>query len=258
MTSIPEQEITTDFAELWSAAGRHLSKQMQGSSNNWLKADLKPPFLEHLSVRLGNQLFYIRVQDQSGRVVGPSSIKGLLAIADGCNGHACLLEMVQKGSEWFPTSSGWGLTNATTRKPINPVDLITNELIEMTDWELQGFAIQNVKQFLEKAGKEITSYHGNPHVDPSIWFKGDSGLEWVIVRAVRHPLFRASLPNKLDEIKKGYSKLASKGHFASVAVASFEDTESDNSQLSPTPLWRGHGMTMIFDGLEEVATAEPQ
>jgi hypothetical protein len=28
------------------------------------------------------------------------------------------------------------------------------------------------------------SWQGNPSVDPSIWFVGDSGPEWVVVRAV--------------------------------------------------------------------------
>ena len=56
--STPSQE----FAQCWQTAGRHLNIKGDGAIN-WLKAELTPPFLEHLSFRLGNQLFYIRLVD---------------------------------------------------------------------------------------------------------------------------------------------------------------------------------------------------
>ena len=49
----------------WSAAGRHLSHQAGGQVQSWLRAHLTPPFLEHLSFSLGNQLFFIRVEDEA-------------------------------------------------------------------------------------------------------------------------------------------------------------------------------------------------
>jgi hypothetical protein len=54
------------FARCWSAAGRHLSTFGDGIVNSWLRSHLNPPFLEHLSFRLGNQLFFVRVEDEDG------------------------------------------------------------------------------------------------------------------------------------------------------------------------------------------------
>jgi len=49
---------------------------------------------------------------------------------------------------------------------------VTDELIEMTDWELQDFAVQAVHNDLMKNGRKILSSQSNPMVDPSIWFIG--------------------------------------------------------------------------------------
>jgi hypothetical protein len=74
--------VSDEFAACWRAAGHHLHTQSQ-SSLDWLRAHVNPPFLEHLSFRLGNQLFFIRIEDADQRVDVPGSREGLLTIADG-------------------------------------------------------------------------------------------------------------------------------------------------------------------------------
>jgi hypothetical protein len=59
---------TPEFALAWNAAGRQLEIAAQGPIQSWLKANLYPPFLERLSFRLGNQLFFIRLHDPGGRL----------------------------------------------------------------------------------------------------------------------------------------------------------------------------------------------
>ena len=54
------------------------------------------------------------------------------------------------------------------RDPIDPVALLTDERIEMTDWELHDFAVQIVRGELQNDGKELMSWTGNPAVDPAI------------------------------------------------------------------------------------------
>jgi hypothetical protein len=61
MYEISIDEMTPEFLECWRAAGKHLNNQVQGGINTWLRAHPSPPFLEHLSFRLGNQLFFVRV-----------------------------------------------------------------------------------------------------------------------------------------------------------------------------------------------------
>src|SRR6516165_3469246 len=91
------------------------------------------------------------------------------------------------------------------------------------------------------------SWQGNPKVEPSIWFVGDNGPEWVVVRAVRYPKTRADLPSDWQQIAAWCAKLGKVGHFASVAVgnsvavANWDDAFYPIT-TPPEPLWRGHGM----------------
>jgi hypothetical protein len=144
---------------------------------------------------------------------------GLLAIANGCKGHACVMPMKKLGGKWQPSSSssGWGLIDAETRRSIDPISFVTDEKIEMTDWELQDFAVQVVRDALKNAGRELMSWNGNPEVLPSIWFVGDHGPEWVIVHAYRFPEEDDGLPENIDEIKMQLR--GAQGNYAAVGIA---------------------------------------
>jgi hypothetical protein len=252
MHSIDMHEMTQDFFECWQSAGRYLDKQVQGGIQSWLRAHPNPPFLEHLSFRLGNQLFFIRVEDVDEKVQGPGSLRGLLAVAEGNRGHACLLPMKKQffGGAWVPDRGGWGLVDAKTKKPVDPAILVTDEKIEMTPWELQDMAVQVVKEYLDKQGYQIMSWQGNPDVDPAIWFVGDSkGPEWVVVRAIRFPVNHAPRPNNWHDIANQCFGLSQVGHFAPVTLVS-ADQPFQSQDEQPIPLWRGHAMHVRFTGLE--------
>mgnify|MGYP006186278489 CR=1 FL=1 len=77
MHNIEMAEVTEDFARCWKAAGLRIQNQAQGQLQSWLRSHLNPPFLEHLSFRLGNQLFYIQVEDVEGVLQTPGSQEGL-------------------------------------------------------------------------------------------------------------------------------------------------------------------------------------
>ena len=250
MHDIEMHEATKEFSLCWQAAGRHLQSKIEGANLNWLKADLIPPFLEHLSFRLGNQLFYIRVVDVDNRVQGPGNLTGFRAIAEGCMGHACLMPMRQVGVSWETDSPGWGLIDPDTGQSIDPAVLVTDENIVMTDWELHDFAVQVVRDHItEKLGYELMSSQGSPSVDPSIWFVGDQGPEWVVVREVRHPDREANMPSNIVEIRDSCSRLGRTGHFASVGCANSEDAFDPSGHIPALPLWRGHKMSVRFEGL---------
>ena len=89
MYKVETQEMSDEFSTCWKAAGTHLSKQVDGGIQSWLRAHPYPPFLEHLSFRLGNQLFFIRVEDVDGKIQGPGSLLGLHAAAKSANGQTC-------------------------------------------------------------------------------------------------------------------------------------------------------------------------
>lgn len=253
MYEVETHDMTPEFLECWKAAGIHISNQVLGGLQSWLKATPYPPFLEHLSFRLGNQNFYIRVSDVSGSIDGPGSERGLFAIADGSNGHACFMPMRKKFfGGWVPDRAGWGLVDARTGKDVNPIDLVSDEKIEMSDWELQDFAVQVVRTQIEKEGFKLMSWQGNPNVDPAIWFIGESKRpEWVIVRAVRYPVKEAVRPPNWNDIAKDCAPTGKIGHFASVAVASTADP-FDPTGDSAVPLYRGHGMHVQYEGLQHL------
>jgi hypothetical protein len=252
MHNIEMQEMSPEFLKCWQAAGTHLDKQVQGGIQSWLRAHPYPPVLEHLSFRLGNQVFFIRVEDAENRVDGPGSLRGLISIADGCKGHACILPMRKKflGGAWVAERSGWGLVDAKTGALVDPVMLITDQQIEMTDWELQDFAVQVVRMQIEKEGYQLMSWQGNPDVDPAIWFVGESKKpEWVVVRAVRYPLSQVARPKNWDAIAAGCTHMSNVGHFAQVAFASTDQPFQAEGE-TPVPLWRGHGVHVRYVGLE--------
>ena len=250
MRDIPMGEISPDFARCWQAAGLHIQQQAERhvSAVMWLKAVLEPPFLEHLSFRIGNQLFFVRLEDVERRVVVPGRRRGVMTISEGCKGHPCIMPMRRSMSTWQTDRPGWGLLHAVTKSVVDPLALVTDEFIEMTDWEVHDFAVQIVRQQLEKDGRQIMSSQGNPAVDPSLWFVGDHGPEWVVVRAARYPKKEADRPANWAAIADSCARLGRRGHFASVSVASTDESLEEGAQLEG-PLKRGGPMEVSFEGL---------
>jgi hypothetical protein len=246
MHEITMAEPSRDFLAMWQAAGHHIQSFFEDGLQSWLKVDPRPPFLEHLSFRLGNQVFFIRVEDAEKRAEVPGNRDGLLSVAQGWNGYPCLMLMRRTFQGWEPDRPGWGMVDLRDGKRINPSMLVTDEPVEMTDWELLDFAVQVVRNDLKERGCEIMSSHFNPQVDPNIWFVADmaKGPEWVVVRAARFPQRHAERPANLEAIARNVAHMSGRGHFASVSFASADDPEG--------PLWRGHGVEVAFKGLEPI------
>ena len=150
----------------------------------------------------------------------------------------------------MPEEGGWGLVDAETMEPVDPVSLVTDEKIEMTDWEIQDMAVQVVRDHLEKRDYELMSWQSNPDVDPSIWFVGESREpEWVVVRAARYPECQISRPANWQAIASGCAHISRIGYFASVTIVSADQRFASENEPA-VPLWRGYGMHVRFTGLE--------
>lgn len=233
MFEIGTHEMSDAFFPIWRAAGVHLGKQVERGIDSWLRAHPYPPFLEHLSFRLGNQLFFVRVEDVDGKVRGPGSPRGFITAAKNANGQACVLPMKKMlvSGDWVADVPGWGLLDAETRKPIDPVVLVTDQKIEMTPWEVHDMAVQVVRDYLKSQGFELMSWQGDPDVDPSIWLIGKTKRpEWVVVRSAKFPANSAARPSNWKSIAASCSKLSTTGHFASVAVVSVDQLTCPQSQ----------------------------
>lgn len=239
-TNIPSQTITEEFAKCWNAAGVHLSKQSDAPLN-WIKATLKGLVMEHFSFRLGNQIFFVQIEDVDGNLVYPSQREAFLKKAEEWNGVPCTMPMKNVACEWRPQLPNWGLQHAITRELIIPPALITGEEIEISNAELQDLAVQVTRNKLIELGKEVTSTQSDPRINPSIWFVDNEKLCWVIVRAARHPAHSAQMPDNFEGIAKNLIDAGYNGYFESVVVASADDPFDPNAQNSGNfvPLMRG-------------------
>ena len=242
-------KVTDDFKQCWQSAGRHLQSQVEGGLT-WMRASLDEPFMEHLSFRLDNQLFFVRVTDVDNELKVPGTDENLIKIAEGCKGHACIMPMRFSFGNWMPVEKGWGLLSAVDKKPVNPPDLVTDEKIEMTDWELHDFAVQVVRQNLMHEGEHVAGWVSNPELQPSIWISTEEFPQWVVVQAVRWPA-EAKIPDNIKEIEDAYASKEAKGTFAYVTFAN--ENQNVNEPLKegekPLPIYRGDKAYISYSGL---------
>lgn len=248
--AVPSEAPTEAFVACWKAAGAHFQRcaKSSGVALNWLHWRLEPPILEHLAFRVGNQLYFIRIEDADDEVQSPGNASGIELIARECQGIPCLLRLKRAGSDWRPAESDWGLRDLRDGKPVDPPALADDGLVVMTDWEVHDCAVEIVRNQLEQEGCQIMSSQGSPHVDPSIWFVRKRGPEWVIVRAVRWPAAEATVPANWPGIARRCAALSPYGHFASVGLVS--DAQPFKADSEPVvPLYRGRGMVVRFTGL---------
>ena len=239
-------EVTQGFARGWQAAGMHIERMAGGRLIDWLRAHLNPPFLEHLSFRLGNQLCSLRIEDGDSQIEGPGSLEGLPTVADGCKAHACLIPMLKRGGQGQAALRGWGLQDARTKKLFYPPAEINEQKIDMTDWELQDFAVHVVRELIEKEGYELKSWHANPGVDSLLWFVGNNGPQWVIVRTARYTQEDAELPGNWRIVADSCSRMRKPGNFASVPVACMQ-TISKGGRL-----YRGYLLVTNYAGVQSI------
>jgi len=242
-------QVSAEFLRCWKSAERHLRIYSRGSTLHWLKNTITPPFLDHLSFQIGNQLFYVRIEDFDKKMTSPGSQENVNVIADACNGHACFMPMRLVYGEWVPTEKEWGLIDANFHKPLNPLSVISDEKIVMTDWELHDRAVQIVKNHIYRKMKcEITSYEGGPSELPSIWFAGKNGYEWVVVRAIRNFNDEVSFPLNIRKTVDKYSELGAVGHYAYVSFKPKNFGRSDD-KIIQVSLCRGVEIEYKFSGL---------
>ena len=190
-------EAAPEFQACWALAASYIQR-MGERDLSWFKGNLHAPFFEHFSFRLGNQLFFVRLEDVEGRLKVPGSMDGLLEIARACRGRPLLMPMKNIAGIWLPIVPGWGLLDAVTKAQADPRALTGAERRELSAWELQDLAVQSVLRTL--GGRRVLSYTNHPEMSPSIWYEGESGTEWIVVRWERGPGGFSRLPVNWTQI----------------------------------------------------------
>lgn len=192
-------ELTPDFEACWLAAGRHLNLRVRDAGASWLRADL-PPFREHLSFALGNQLFFIQLIDVNATDNGWYQEGRLAAAVEDANGIGCIMPMKRIDGGWEPVELGWGLVDWKTQASVNPFELVTDEPILMTPWEIHDVGVQAVRQHLVGHGWTIASWQSDLHVDPSIFAQKDGIFCGFVVRNSNKGPDKGKRPENAEQI----------------------------------------------------------
>lgn len=249
MFYIDQPDPPQGFFDAWKTAGCHLNAQVQDELS-WIRANMYKPLVEHLSFRIGNQIFWIFLElfDEE-KCILPFTEQArihFLEKAEEANVVPCTMRMTKTLGRWRTYDGRWGLRHALSKDLLQPLDLVTDELVEMSAWELQDMAVQVVRNHLEDEGKELGSWTSYLDIDPSIWFEDEDEKHWVVVRVAKYPEAIASMPGNIADIADSAKVLSSSGYFASVGLADMNDPL--------LPLYRGHGMNVRFEGLETLET----
>lgn len=253
MYKIEPRNTSQDFRDACQAARQHIHDQGQGRVF-WINAVLNPLEPDHISFMVGNQLYFVFVEAAEFTLEGDGG--RMLRAAEEANAIPCLMPMKEVREGFEPNRDGWGLLHAEGNQTIDPFVLETDELIELSDWDLQDLAVQIVEDSLRKEGKTILSTQSSLHVDPSLWFEDGGNSYWVVVRAVRMPELDADPPANILEINELCSHEAHGGFFASISVANGDDPFDPDAKENGNylPLFRGQRMLIRFLGLQEVVT----
>ena len=250
MHPVPINKVSQEFTDCWVAAIQHIATRVDPNTIFFIKQDLTPPFLEHISFRLGNQIFCVHVCDQDQELVVPSESQATIVASEKSNGIPCKIVMQATSDGWIPRTSDWGLTHLITGELVNPEDLVTGELIEMSEWEQQDFAIQIVRHVLEQKGHKIRSWVPDPGINPQIWFIDPEGRDhFVVVRWVKYPDIHAVVPHNIGEIMEACALESNSGFFTSVVIANpvnkiinpenLNLLDPNTEEIEVQPLWRG-------------------
>ena len=255
MYDIDRPEPSQFFVETRKLVGNWLQQRMdQTEGTRWIKGYLTYPAFEHLSFSYKNQIFCVVVEildDKTKKSYLPEKTKDLLIKE--CNRNnliPCLYKVLVDNPEnpayntLRPYSDGWNLYNAKNGEPVIPERLGNNDLVKMSEWELNDFAIQVVRNYITDNLKlKVMSYQNIVGIDPQLWFEDDNRKRhYVIVRYTMYPNKNADLPNNLAGIQnkcKGFD-----GFFASVAFCS----KGEN----PSILYRGQESFISFEGLKKL------
>ena len=230
----------------------------------WIKAELTYPSFDNLTFAFKSSIFSVVVEliDEKESLFTKQQKDMLLDACGKYNLIPCLFKIIikekagnipgqltgaenQPGYELKALQQGWNLYDAATNREIDPVSLASDEKTIMSEWELGSFAIQVVRNDLEKEGNHVLSFCDLPEVNPQIWFKNKKGeTGWVIVKHVKSESGLdcrkwTGLEDKIGNLKP-YD-----GYFASVQFYSMNTN-------SAAELYRGDGMSVKYKGLERI------
>lgn len=271
----PGYEIDSDqpsehFLRARNVAGRALQDQFEKESGKaepprdykWIKAELTWPSFDHLTFGYGNQVFSVLVviidggrssltQKERNRCVEACAVNNLIPCRFGIDARSVK-----------PICQDWNLTHLVSGRDIIPSECANAYRITMSEWELQNFSIQLVRDHItDQLSANVLSFCDVIGVDPQIWFEDKTGSRcWVVVR--HYGRITGQEKDEWIGFERSNRQLQGyDGFLAAFSMASAEpivrDREGHIVPLSErfsgyAPLYRGDGFFVKFDGLQRV------
>ena len=242
---IPMTEVSDEFLQCWRSGGKHFQSMPTNYNLRFHNLSPAPPWLEHFCFSLGNQIFFICIEDVDGQLQTPTDSSHCIHAASLVGGIPCVIQVKEADENWHPVTADWGLIHAQTRQTVDPPTYVTPARVEISDWELQDLAVDYVCDFLNRDGCEIQSRNPDSRIFPSLFYSRDDVQSFVGIFSARFP--RTPTP-QLDQLHQISKQTGSSGSYALVTVASeFDAFDPDDTQ--GFPLHRGDGFLFKFDGL---------
>ena len=263
---IPRPQPSADFLHARNVAGvtlqhqfsKHTGKLPESRDFRWIKSDLTWPSFDHLTFAYGNQIFSVLVEviDNEESLLSEQECQRCFDACVKNNLIPCVFRVSLRDMK--PLLEGWNLLALETSLPIAPQELVTDERIEMSEWELRNMAIQIVRDNVAQNGGKVLSFTDVLGIDPQVWFEDNAGSRaWIIIR--HYPILSGEEGNEFVGIERQHRQLAPfEGYFAAVSMASSEPVLYDrNGGVIPlsrrfdgtAPLYRGDQFYIKFDRL---------
>lgn len=232
-------------------AGNQIQEKISQSDDlHWIRAEYTYPSFDSMNFMYKNLIFsvIIDIQDKYGKSYLPEIfIKRQLYACKTYNLIPCKYPIIvpnptePEPDKIKPKTQGWNLFNTETDKEIIPEDFNTNDLIELSDWEMRNFGIRFISRYLSAKKIKLLSFQDTLEVDPQIWFEDENGKKcWIIVRCEHTEEIKK--PKKLNEIIRRCFKYD--GYFAGIII------EPKNKDIKT--LYRCQDIRITFNGLEKI------
>ncbi len=266
---ISHPEPTKEFLHSRNVAGVTLQKQFSKHAGKlpeprdfrWIKSDLTWPSFDHLTFAYGNQIFSVLIEIIDGEESQLSKQECQRCFVECAKNNLipCVFQVSLRDMK--PLREGWNLLALETSLPIAPQDFVTDERIEMSEWELRNMAIQIVRDSVTQNGGKVLSFTDVLGIDPQVWFEDNTGTRaWVIVR--NYSVLFGDEEHEFVGIERQHPQLVPfDGYFAAVSMASSEPVLYDrDGEIIPlsrrfdgsAPLYRGDGFYIKFDRLVRI------
>ena len=226
----------------------------------WVKTELSYPSFDDFTFAYRNKIFSVLVEiadiiNGKASFGNEQRVRTLLYECQNNNLTPCIYPVIKNKSGgytfWGNIIEGlapwgcWNLMNAVTQKFVDPVAEASDELVEVSEWEFQNWAVEIVKEHIQNKGLKLFSYCDVLGVEPNIWFENDKGKTcWVeVLHTLYHDNDKSfSFSNWPPEVLKydGYK-----------AVVGFANADDITNKL-----YRNQPAFINFKDLQQIYSAE--